>query len=104
MGVMNMLAMFIQIVNNLFMDLLNKGIVVFLDNVLRYSISTEEHFKLLEKVFTCLHKHAFYYKLKKYSILYKTTTFMGFDVTLEGMCIGDAKVQSLKEWLKPATI
>ena len=104
MGLTNMLAIFIQIVNNLFMDLLDKRRVVFLENVLRYSITTEEHFKLLEKVFTCLHKHAFYCKLKKYSFLYEITTFMGFDVTLESICISDAKVISLKEWLKPATI
>ena len=33
-----------------------------------------------------------------------TTTFLGFDITPEGLCISDAKVVSLKECLKPTTI
>ena len=53
--------------NSLFMDMLDKGVVVFLDDVLIYSTIVEEHFELLEKVFTCLHKHEFYCKLKKFS-------------------------------------
>ena len=64
----------------------------------------EEHFELLEKVFPHLHKHVFYCKLKKCSFLHNTTTFIGFSITLEGMHISDAKIQSLKVWLKPATI
>ena len=81
----------------LFVDMLDEGIVVFPDNILIYSITSEEHFKLLEKVFTCLHKHAFYCKLKKCSFLCKTTSFLGFDITPDGMCISNAKVQSLKK-------
>ena len=90
--------------NNLFVDLLNKGVVVFLDDVLIYSMTMEGHFELLEKVFTCLYKHEFYCKLKKCSFLRKTTTFLGFDITPEGIYISDAKVWSLKEWPKPTTI
>ena len=51
------------------MDMLDKGVVVFLDNILIYSIKIEEHFELLEKVFACLHKYEFYCKLKKHSFL-----------------------------------
>ena len=76
--------MFIQTMNNLFMDMLEKAVVVFLDDVLIYSTTVEEHFKLLEKVFICLHKHEFYCKLKKCSFLQKTTADLGFNITLEG--------------------
>ena len=69
--------------NNLFMDLLDNRVLVFLDDVLIYSIMVEEHFKLLEKVFAWLHKYEFYCKLKKYSFLQRTTTFLGFDITPE---------------------
>ena len=64
----------------------------------------EEHFKLLEKVFACLHKYEFYCKLKKCSFLQQTTTFLQFDITPEGLKVSDAKVQSLKEWLKATTV
>ena len=81
MGLMNAPAMFMQTMNNQFMDILNKGVVVFLDDILIYSTTMEEHFKLLEKVFTRLCKYEFYCKLKKCSFLQRTTTFLGFDIT-----------------------
>ena len=95
---------FMWMKNNLFMDILDKKVVVFLDDILMYSTMVEEHFELLEKVFTCLCKHEFYCKLKKCSFLQRTTTFLGFFITLEGLKISDAKVKSLEERPKPTTI
>ena len=69
MGLMNMPATFMQTMNNLLMVLLDKIVVVFLDDILIYSTFVEEYFKLLEKVFTCLHEYVFYCKLKKCSLL-----------------------------------
>ena len=84
--------MFMQTMNNLFVDMLDKGVVVFLDNILIYSTIVEEQFKLLEKVFAYLHKYEYYCKLKKCSFLQRTTTFVGFDITPQGLQICDAKV------------
>ena len=84
-GLINVPARFILMINNLFMDMLDKGVLVFLDDVLIYSTMAEEHFELLEKVFTCLCKHEFYCKLKKCSFLQRTTTFLGFDITPESL-------------------
>ena len=72
--------------------MLDKEVVVFLDDVLMYSTIVEEQFKLLEKVFTRLHKHEFYCKLKKYRFLQRTITNLRFDITPEGLKISDAKV------------
>ena len=69
MGLMNVLVKFMQMMKNLFIDMLDKGVVVFLDDVLIYSTTVEEHFELLEKVFASLCKHEFYCKLKKCSFI-----------------------------------
>ena len=69
MGPMNAPAMFMQTMNNLSADMLDKGMIVFLDDVLIYSTTVEEHFELLKKVFACLCKYEFYCKLKKCSFL-----------------------------------
>ena len=50
-------------INNLFIKILDKGVVVFLDVRQIYSTMAEIYFKLLEKVFTRFCKHAFYCKL-----------------------------------------
>ena len=89
---MNAPAMFMRMMNNLFADMLDKGVIVFLDDVLIYSTMVEEHFELLEKVFACLCKYEFYCKLKKCSFLQWTTTFLRFNITPEGLKINDAKV------------
>ena len=65
MRLTNAPATFMQMMTNLFIDMLDKGVIVFLDDVLIYSNTVEEHFKLLEKVFACLRKYKFYCKLKK---------------------------------------
>ena len=44
MGLMNEIEIFMQTMNNLFVDMLNKGVVVFLNDMLIYSTIAEEHF------------------------------------------------------------
>ena len=104
MGLMNVPAMFMHMMNNLLKDMLYKGVAVFLDDVLIYSTIVGKYSELLEKVFAYLHTYEFYCKLRKCSFLQRTTTFLGFDITPEGLQISDSKVKSLKEWLKPITI
>ena len=104
MGLTNAPAAFVSIINNLLIDILDKGVVVFLDDILIDSIIVEEPFELLKMVFTCFHKHVFYCKLKKCNFLQKTTTFLGFVIALEGMHISNLIVRSFKEWPNPTPI
>ena len=98
-GLTNALATFMRVMNNLFTNMLDRGIIVFLDDVLVYSHTRDKHVRLLHTVFGKLSKHRFYCKLKKCSFFHTSTMFFGFDVTPEGLKISDAKVKSLKEWL-----
>ena len=104
MGLTNAPATFMRTMNNLFSDMLDSGVAVFLDNILVYSGTVDEHFKLLEQVLACLRQYTFYSKLKKCSFLRNSTTFFGFNVTPEGMRISDSKVRSLSEWPVPTTV
>ena len=92
MGLTNVPAMFMRMMNNLFIDILDKGVIVFLDDVLIYSTMVDEYFEPLEKVFACLHKYKSYCKLKKCSFLQWTTASLGFEITPESLRISDAKV------------
>ena len=56
MGLTNVPAMFMWTMSNLFMDMLDKRVIVFLDDMLIYNTMVEEHFELLEVVFACLCK------------------------------------------------
>ena len=100
MGLTNAPEIFMGKVNNPLVDILDKRVVVFLDDVLIYGTTLEVYCKLPEKVFTNLHKHMLYHKQKKCSFLQKTTNSVAFDITL-GMYINNSKITSLKEWPKP---
>ena len=43
--------------NNVFLELLDNGVLVYMDDILVYSESIEEHKALLAKVFALLHKN-----------------------------------------------
>ena len=64
-GLTNAPATFMRTMNNLFSDLLDRGVVAFMDDVLIYSSTIEEHELLPKAVFSRLKEKQFYCKLKK---------------------------------------
>ena len=66
-GLTNTPAKSMQTMNNLFSNILDSGVAVFLDNIFVYSCMVKEQFTLLAKVLVCLHQYMFYFKLKKCS-------------------------------------
>ena len=55
MGLTNAPATFMQTMNNLFSDMLDSGMAVFLDDILVYSCMVDKNFTLLEQVLVHLH-------------------------------------------------
>ena len=53
-GLTNAPATFVRTMNNFFSDLLDRGVVAFMNDVLIYSSTIEEHELLLKAVFTRL--------------------------------------------------
>ena len=104
MGLINTPATFMQTISNLFSNILDSSIAVFLDNILVYLWMVKEHFTFPEKVLAHLYHETFYCKLKKCSFLYNSTIFFGFYIMPEGMHISDLKVQSLKKWPVPTIV
>ena len=50
MGLTNVPATFMRTMNNLLVDMLDKGVIVYLDDMLIYSTTAEQHSELLEGV------------------------------------------------------
>ena len=92
MGVTNAPTTFMKTINNLFFDVLDSTIAVFLDGIIKYSHMVKKHFTLQEKVLAHLDQYTFYCKLKKYSLLCNNTILLSFNITPESMCISDLKV------------
>lgn len=56
---------FQRMMNNVFFDLLDNGVLCYLDDLLLYSKTVEEHKVLLDKVFGLLNKYKLYIKESK---------------------------------------
>jgi hypothetical protein len=64
-GLINAPAYFMYIMNKIFMQYLDKFVVVFIDDILLYSRSEEEHEELLRFILKKLRDHRLYTKLSK---------------------------------------
>ena len=77
-----------------FANLLDRGIIMFLDDILVYSHRRDKHAQLLHMVFDKLREHCFYCKFKKCSFFCTTNTFLGFNITSDGLRISNAKAKN----------
>ena len=67
--------------NNIFFELLDEGVVCYLDDLLVYSRSIEEHIVLLDRVFGLLKRHKLYLKKSKCSLFLDRVNFLGHVVS-----------------------
>ena len=67
-GLMNAPSTFQRVMNNVFMDLLDSGVLVYMDDILVYSKTVAEHKILLHKVFDLLATNQLYVKEEKCSL------------------------------------
>lgn len=82
--------------NTLFNDVLDKYVLCYLDDILIFSQSLEEHDKHVRDVLNRLRKYQFYCKLSKCEFFCTETTFLGHVITANGVAIDGDKVKAVK--------
>jgi hypothetical protein len=76
-GLTNALAFFMNLMNSVFMDYLDKFVVVFIDDILIYSQSEEENADHLRMLLQRLREHQLYAKLRKCEFWIDEVLFLG---------------------------
>jgi hypothetical protein len=76
-GLTNAPAFFMNLMNKVFMEELNKFVVVFINDILIYSESREVHEHHLRVVLVRLRSHQLYAKLSKCEIWLENIAFLG---------------------------
>jgi hypothetical protein len=76
-GLMNAPAFFMNLMNNVFMNYLDKFVVVFIDDTLIYSQNEEEHVDHVKMVLQRLREHQLYAKLSKCDFWIDEVLFLG---------------------------
>jgi len=84
-GLTNALATFCTLMNDIFQKWFDDFVVIYIDNILIYSGSLEEHAEHLRKVFQRLRENKLYAKLEKCEFGVTKVDFLGHRITREGL-------------------
>ncbi|KAK3539334.1 hypothetical protein QTP70_001208 [Hemibagrus guttatus] len=103
-GLTNAPAVFQALINGVFQDLLGKGVIAYIDNILMYSSSMEEHVRMVREVLFRLQQHHLYVKLEKCEFHRSTVTFLGYMISRHGVEMDVVKVQAVTEWPAPTSV
>jgi hypothetical protein len=100
-GLINASPHFMYLMNSVFMSELDKFFVIFVDNILVYSNSTNEHEEHLRVVLQRLRNHQLYAKFSKCEFCINEVSFLGHVISSEGIIVGPGKVRDVLDW-KPS--
>jgi len=78
--------------------------VVFIDNILVYSSTVEEHEHHLRMVLEKLAQHQLYAKFSKCEFWLQEVAFLGHVLSAEGVAVDPAKIEAVKEWEQPRNV
>ncbi|GJP76087.1 hypothetical protein CLOP_g6470 [Closterium sp. NIES-67] len=87
--------------NGVFRELLDKCVIIYLDDILIYSKTREQHLKDLEAVFQRLQQHRVITKGSKCEFLKQELEFLGHVISTEGIRIDPKKLRAIQEWKPP---
>jgi hypothetical protein len=103
-GLTNAPAYFMYLMNKVFMEYLDKFVVVVIDDILVYSRSKEEHEEHLHLALQKLREHRLYAKLSKCGFWMKQVAFLGHVISKGGIYVDPIKVQDVLSWNAPMSV
>jgi hypothetical protein len=95
-GLSNALVAFMFLINGVFREYLDKFVIVFLDDILMYSNSEEEHEQCLRMALQFLREHKVYAKLNKCIFFYQNKIhYLGHIILEEGIIVDPEKIEAI---------
>ncbi|GJY44313.1 putative nucleotidyltransferase, ribonuclease H [Tanacetum coccineum] len=103
-GLTNAPAVYMDLMNRVFHEYLDKFVIVFFDDILVYSKTREEHEDHLRIVLEILRQKKLYAKFSKCDFWLGQVAFLGYIVSADGISMDHAKVEAITKWLRPTTL
>ena len=92
-GLTNAPTAFQQFMNDIFSDLLDVCVVIYLDDILIYSNNMSEHHQYVKEVLRHLHKAGLYAKAEKCKFYSESVEYLGYILSPSGLTMSDDKVK-----------
>jgi hypothetical protein len=90
--------------NNVLREQLDKYVVVYMDDILIYSRTLEEHVEHVRTILKVLKKHNLRLKPSKSEFHKQRVEFVGLIVSYNGLEVNPEKVARFREWPEPSTV
>jgi hypothetical protein len=94
-GLTNALATFQAYINNVLRKYLDVFVVVYLDDILVYSKTYEEHVQHMRLILTTLRDANLRIKVEKTEFYKREVKFLGYIVSREGLKIDSKKIEAI---------
>jgi hypothetical protein len=103
-GVSNAPGVFMEYMNKIFHPFLDRFVVVFIDDILVYSKSEEEHAEHLKIVLEVLKENRLFAKLSKCEFWLREVSFLGHVISKGGITVDPSKVDAVLQWESPKSV
>ncbi|GJY11729.1 putative reverse transcriptase domain-containing protein, partial [Tanacetum coccineum] len=102
-GLTNALTIYMDLMNIVCRPYLDKFVIVFIDDILIYSKTQEEHVEHLRLVLELLKKEKLYAKFSKCKFWLREVQFLGHVINGNGNHVDPSKIEVVKNWKAPRT-
>ncbi len=103
-GLANSPSVFQSFMNDIFRDMLDRRVLVYIDDILVFSDSFDEHIQHVRAVLRRLMQHQLYIKAEKCEFHQTQVAFLGYVISQEGVTMDDNKVKAVVNWPQPRTL
>ncbi|GKE21290.1 putative reverse transcriptase domain-containing protein, partial [Tanacetum coccineum] len=102
-GLTNAPAVFMDLMNRVCRPYLDKFVIVFIDDILIYSKTQEEHVEYLRLVLGLLKKEKLYAKFSKCEFWLRGVQFLGHVINGNQIHVDSSMIEAVKNWKAPRT-
>eukprot|EP00253_Pinus_taeda_P032966 PITA_32966 len=103
-GLTNAPATFMCLMNGIFHPYLDQFVLIFIDDILIYSCTIEEHHEHLRIVLQTLREHQLYAKFSKCDFFKAEIQYLGHVITKDGIAVDPEKIKAIMEWPVPKDV
>jgi len=103
-GLTNALATFQSCMNHIFRGKMRKFVLVFIDDILIYSQTWEEHLQHIEVVLCILEEQHFYVKFSKCEFGLTEMLYLGHINAVDGVRVHEDKIKAIRDWPEPKNV